>query len=116
MTTTVGSQKLVLDYSRECKGLQREMPLQQVLSLYVEAELIQADIPYYWDVFNETLDFMEEKSPLVEGSDLEAIYIGLDGLELAVLFYTKEFNTAGSWRNQTENHTDGSALIGPIRT
>jgi len=25
---------------------------------------------------------MEEKSPLVEGSDLEAIYIGLDGLEL----------------------------------
>jgi hypothetical protein len=58
------------------------MPLQQALSLYGEAELIQADIPYYWDVFNETLDLMEEKSPLVEGSDLEAIYIGLDGLEL----------------------------------
>jgi len=34
MTTTVGSQKLVLDYSPECKGLQREMPLQQALSLY----------------------------------------------------------------------------------
>ena len=72
----------ILDYSPECKGLQREMPLQQALSLYGEAELIQADIPYYWDVFNETLDLMEEKSPLVEGSDLEAIYIGLDGLEL----------------------------------
>ena len=82
MTTTVGSQKLVLDYSPECKGLQREMQLQQALSLYGEAELIQADIPYYGDVFNETLDLMEEKSPLVEGSDLEAIYIGLDGLEL----------------------------------
>jgi len=82
MTTTVGSQKLVLDYSPECKGLRREMQLQQALSLYGEAELIQADIPYYGDVFNETLDLMEEKSPLVEGSDLEAIYIGLDGLEL----------------------------------
>jgi DNA polymerase-4/protein ImuB len=82
MTTTVGSQKLVLDYSPECKGLQREMPLQQALSLYGEAELIQADIPYYWDVFNEMLDLLEEKSPLVEGSGLEAIYIGLDGLEL----------------------------------
>ena len=82
MTTTVGSQKLVLDYSPECKGLQREMQLQKALSLYGEAELIQADIPYYGDVFNETLDLMEEKSPLVEGSDLEAIYIGLDGLEL----------------------------------
>jgi len=82
ITTTVGSQKLVLDYSPDCKSLQREMPLQQALSLYGEAELIQADIPYYWDVFNETLDLMEEKSPLVEGSDLEAIYIGLDGLEL----------------------------------
>jgi hypothetical protein len=61
MATTVGSQKLVLDYSPECKGLQHEMPLQQALSLYGEAELIQADIPYYWDVFNETLDLMEEK-------------------------------------------------------
>ena len=29
MTTTVGSQKLVLDYSPEYKSLQREMPLQQ---------------------------------------------------------------------------------------
>ena len=82
VTSAVGSQKLVLDYSLECKNLQRGMPLQQALSLYGEAELIQADIPYYRAVFNEMLDLMEEKSPLVEGSDLEAIYIGLDGLEL----------------------------------
>ena len=58
ITTTVGSQKLVLAYSPECKGLQREMPLQQALSLYGEAELIQADIPHYWDVINEILDLM----------------------------------------------------------
>ena len=82
VTTMAGSQKLVLDYSQECRGLQREMPVQQALSLYGEAEVIQADIPYYWDVFNEMLDSMEEKSPLVEGSGLETIYIGLDGLEL----------------------------------
>jgi len=82
ITAAVGSQKLVLDYSPELKNLQREMPLQQALSLYGEAELIRADTPYYWAAFNEILDSLEERSPLVEGLELGDIYIGLDGLHL----------------------------------
>jgi hypothetical protein len=39
---------------------------------------------------------MEEKSPLVEGSDLEAIYIGPDGLEL---IYGNDDNLAKAIRS-----------------
>ena len=53
VTYAVGSQKLVLDYSPELEGLQRDMPLQQALSRHGEAGLVQADMPYYWSVFNE---------------------------------------------------------------
>ena len=70
ITAAAGSQKLVLDYSNELKSLQREMPLQQALSLQAEAELIHADIPYYCSVFNSILDALEKRSPLVEGTDL----------------------------------------------
>ena len=82
ITAAAGSQKLVLDYSPELKNLQREMPLQQALSLQAEAELIHADIPYYFSVFNGILDALEKRSPLVEGADLGDIYIGLDGMQL----------------------------------
>jgi DNA polymerase-4/protein ImuB len=73
---------MVLDYSPELKNLQREMPLQQALSLYGEVELVHADVSHYEAVFNEILDALEERSPLVEGADLGVIYIGLDGLHL----------------------------------
>jgi DNA polymerase-4 len=77
-----GSQKLVLDYSPELDGLQREMPLKQAVSRHGQVTLLQADIPYYWSIFNELLDLLETKSPLVEGFDLRQIYLGLDGLQL----------------------------------
>ena len=79
---TAGSQKLVLDYSPELDGLQRDMPLQQALSRHGQVTLLQADIPYYWSIFNELLDLLETKSPLVEGFDLGQVYLGLDGLQL----------------------------------
>jgi DNA polymerase-4 len=82
ITFAVGSQKLVLDYSPELKSLQRYLPLQQALSLYGEAELIHADIPYYLSIFNGILDGLEERSPLVDGSDLGDIYMGIDGLQM----------------------------------
>jgi DNA polymerase-4/protein ImuB len=82
ITVAAGSQKLVLDYSPELKNLQREMPLQQALSLQAEAEIIHADIQYYCSVFNGILDSLEKRSPLVEGADLGDIYIGLDGLQM----------------------------------
>lgn len=82
ITYTVGSQKLVFDYSPELEGLQKDVPLQQTLSRHEHIELLQADVPYYWLIFNRILDMMEQRSPLVEGSDLGCIYIGADGLQL----------------------------------
>jgi DNA polymerase-4/protein ImuB len=82
ITFAVGSQKMVMDYSPELKTIQREMPLQQALSLHSEAELIHADVHYYWSVFSGILDALDERSPLVEGADLGEVYIGLDGLQM----------------------------------
>jgi DNA polymerase-4/protein ImuB len=77
-----GSQKLVLDYSQGLDGLQSDMPLQQALAQYGEAELLSADMPYYRSVFAYLLDSLEGISPLVEGTELGRVYIGLDGLQL----------------------------------
>jgi len=82
LTYTPGSQKLVLDYYPEIEGLQRDMPLQQALSRHNEVKLLQADTPYYRSVFNDILDALEQKSPLVEGPDPGCVYIGADGLQL----------------------------------
>lgn len=82
VTYAVGSQKLILDYSPELQGIQRDMPLQQALGVHGDVELLHADVPHYWSVFNGLLDALEKKSPLVEGSALGDIYIGLEGLHL----------------------------------
>jgi len=82
VTHTEGSQKLVLDHSPGLEGLARDMPLQQALARHGEAELLHADIPYYRAVFNEILDALEQKSPMVEGAEAGCIYIGADGLQL----------------------------------
>lgn len=76
-----GSQKLVLDHSPEIAGLQRDMPLQQALSLARHAELVHADMPHYQHSFDAVLDSLEGKSPEVEGAALGLAYIGLDGLQ-----------------------------------
>jgi len=56
------------------------MPLQQVLSLHADIALLDADFLYYRAVFDEMLDALGNKSPLVEGTELGTAYIGLDGL------------------------------------
>jgi DNA polymerase IV len=82
VTSTAGSQKLVLDYSPDLEGLQAGMPLQQALARQENVRLLSADLPHYWSVFDEILDSLEQKSPLVEGSDLGQVYIGIEGLQL----------------------------------
>ncbi len=77
-----GSQKLVLDYSPGLEGLQQGMPIQQALARHDRVELIQADIPCYWSTFNKILDDIEGISPLVEGSELGTVFLGVDGLHL----------------------------------
>ena len=52
------------------------MPVQQALARHGHVELVHADMAYYWSAFNEILDALELKSPLVEGSILGDIYIG----------------------------------------
>jgi len=76
-----GSRKLVLDYSPGLDGLQTDMPLQQALIRHNMAEILQADVPYYWSVFNGILDELETRSPLVEGAELGIAYLGIDGLQ-----------------------------------
>jgi DNA polymerase IV len=76
-----GSRKLVLDYSPELEGLQRDIPLQEALSRYDRAEIVQADIPYYGTVFNRILDNLETRSPLVEGPEPGIAYLDIDGLQ-----------------------------------
>jgi DNA polymerase IV len=75
------SQKLVLDFSPGLDGLQFGATLQQALSQYGDAMLLDADIPYYRSVFNEILEGLENRSPLVEGAEPGLAYIGLDGLQ-----------------------------------
>jgi DNA polymerase-4/protein ImuB len=78
----VSSQKLVLDWSPGLEGLAHDMPLQQALARHDNAELIPSDIPHYRSAFKAILDTLEQVSPLVEGTDLGCIYIGVDGLHL----------------------------------
>lgn len=82
VTYTSGSRKLVMDWSPELEGLQCDMLFQQALARNGEVELLQADIPGYRAVFNEILDALEEKSPLVEGPEPGCVYIGVGGLHL----------------------------------
>ena len=82
ITYNTGSQKLVLDYSPDLAGLQPEMPLQQALARYGEANLLQADLPCYRAIFEEILGALEQRSPLVENADLGQAYIGLEGLQM----------------------------------
>src|SRR4030042_644849 len=82
VTYTEGSQKLVTDFSPDLEGLRPDMSLQAALARHGDAELLYADIPCYWSVFNEILDALERKSPLGEGADLGCVYIGVDGLQL----------------------------------
>ncbi len=82
VTYAAGSQNLVLDWSPDLKNIQQGMTLQQALSLHGEVKLVYADIPYYRSIFNELLDNLELKSPLVEEAELGCAYLGLDGLQL----------------------------------
>lgn len=72
---------MVLDFSPGLKDLLCGMPIQQALTRHGDAELLAADIPHYQSTFNEILDGLELKSPLVEGAELGCAYIGIDGLE-----------------------------------
>jgi DNA polymerase-4 len=78
----LGSRRVVLDWSPQARGLTQGMPLQEARSLCQGSTLLEADEPYYQAVFNEILDSLAQRSPLVEGAVVGCAYVGLDGLEL----------------------------------
>jgi DNA polymerase-4/protein ImuB len=96
LTYTEGSQKLVLDASPKLEGLQRNTPLQQAVSRYGEAVLIPGDVPYYRAVFNDLLDKLEEKCPLVEDCEPDRIYLNVDGMHLIYPHYKSLINAVRS--------------------
>lgn len=81
VTCAAGSQRLVMDWSRDIKDVQSGMPLQQALSLHGEAMLIAADVTYYAHIFEGLLDALGKVSPLIEGAEPGCIYLGLKGLK-----------------------------------
>src|ERR1035437_9375650 len=82
MVQESGSRKTVLDYSPELTTLRAGMELQEALSRHDEMMIIQADVPYYWARFNSILDAMELVSPVVEGTEIGLVYLGMDGMQL----------------------------------
>ena len=81
ITETAGSKQRVLDSSPEARGVVAGMSLQEALSRCKEAVLVEADAPHYREAFDGLLSSLEQRSPLVEKSDLGCAYVGLDGLE-----------------------------------
>lgn len=82
LTRVAGTKKLVLDFTPELAGLQEGMSLQQAISRYGEAFLLQADIPYYRSTFSQILDSLEKISPLVEEAGPGLAFLDADGLQL----------------------------------
>lgn len=76
-----GSQRTVFDHSAQAAGVYPGMPLPQALARVSGAILVEADLPYYRASFDQVLDALEQRSPLVEGTELGCAYVGLDGLE-----------------------------------
>ena len=81
ITERYGSQNLVLDSSAEAKGVTAGMTLAEAMARCKDASLIQADSPYYNNVFDNLLKALELRSPVVEKSGLGCAYVGLEGLE-----------------------------------
>jgi DNA polymerase-4/protein ImuB len=57
------------------------MPLQKAATFARGARLIEADDAYYRAQFDQILDALAERSPVVEDAGLGCAYVGLDGLE-----------------------------------
>ncbi len=76
-----GSLRTVADFSPGLAGVHAGMPLQQALALAREAALVEEDAPHYRAAFDDVLERLEQRSPVVEDGGLGCAYAGLDGLE-----------------------------------
>lgn len=76
-----GSSQVVLDASPEASRVTSGMTLQEALSRCKNHALLQADESYYQDSFDQIIERLAQKSPLVEKSDLGCAYIEIEGLD-----------------------------------
>ena len=81
VTARSGEGPLVLDASPQLTGVAAGMPLQQALSRCKEAVLLEADEPYYQMTFDEIVEALLRRSPIVEKGPLGCAYVGVSGLE-----------------------------------
>lgn len=77
----VGSLRTVLDVSSQVQNAMSGMPLQEALANSKDAILIEADMSKYERAFEYVLFCLSDWSPMVEGADLECIYLGLKGID-----------------------------------
>ena len=72
---------VVLDASVQVEGVVTGMPLQQVVSRFEGATLLEEDNSYYVQVFDRILEALLCISPTVEKSGLGCAFVGIRGLE-----------------------------------
>ena len=71
----------VVDAFPAATGMLAGMTLDEALSRYPDAIVLEADEPAYRRVFRQTLTALQGVSDRVEGAELGTVYVGLDGLE-----------------------------------
>jgi hypothetical protein len=64
----------------EALGVKPGMRISEAIGLCQRLRLIHPDMPFYQRRFDSVLNFLEDFSPIVEGSDLGSAYLLLDGL------------------------------------
>jgi DNA polymerase-4/protein ImuB len=79
--STSGSRRVVYDFFPYSSGVSRGMELHQAVTYEQNARLIEADEGYYQAQFDEILDALAERSPVIEEADLGCAYADLNGLE-----------------------------------
>ena len=76
-----GTQKVVIDQSSTAHDAVVGMSLEQALARCPHATLIEADTSLYRETWSRILDSLEQRSPIVEDSNLGLAYVDLRGLE-----------------------------------
>ncbi|MCE2527412.1 MAG: hypothetical protein J4G00_07760 [Actinomycetia bacterium] len=76
-----GSTPLVVDRTSQAFGVRVGMTLEQAISHHADSIVLEADEPYYQQVFDDVLGSLVNVGHRVEGSELGTVYARLDGLE-----------------------------------
>ena len=76
-----GSIPRVIDHTSRAFRVSAGMTLEQAISHYANCLVLEADEPYYQEVFDDVLRSLVDVGHRVEGPELGTAYVRLDGLE-----------------------------------